>query len=227
MRAARDGGILVPEVFGQTVSHDLPVLLLSWCSGQLSKARFSANLGVPINAALLSGRMLARIHRIFAPPILLEEGRSWLRWKPSSESMSDKQPEKARDSNQLLHLDYHPLNVMIDGGRISGVLDCANASYGDPRADVARTVTILRLDIAILATPRALRLPVKTLVRAFESGWRAGYEEVGGPLGDLSDFYAWAGEVMQRDLAHRYSTDQLQPVRDWTEHWRLIARANA
>ena len=44
----------------------------------------------------------------------------------------------------LLHLDYHPLNVLGEAGAISGVLDWTNADGGDPRADVARTGAILR-----------------------------------------------------------------------------------
>ena len=50
-----------------------------------------------------------------------------------------------RARRALLHLDYHPLNVMCQGPRITGVLDWANARLGDPRADLARTITLLRL----------------------------------------------------------------------------------
>ena len=57
----------------------------------------------------------------------------------------------------------------------------------DPRADVARTVTILRL-----SPPRG-----GTVERAarvlLEIGWRVGY----GPLdSDMAPFYVWAGMAM-------------------------------
>ena len=67
---------------------------------------------------------------------------------------------------------------------------------GDPRADVARTVSILRL-----AHESIKMVDVGTWV--LETGWRRGYEEVAGPLGDMSPFYGWAGAVMVRVLSFR------------------------
>jgi aminoglycoside phosphotransferase (APT) family kinase protein len=43
----------------------------------------------------------------------------------------------------VLHMDYHPLNVLVNGGRISGVIDWVNAEAGDRHLDVATTSTIL------------------------------------------------------------------------------------
>src|SRR5436853_495789 len=71
-------------------------------------------------------------------------------------------------SDALLHLDFHPLNVLVDGRRVTAVIDWANARAGDPRADLARTLTILRLSPV---PPRFARL-----VGVLVAGWRGGYE---------------------------------------------------
>jgi len=117
-------------------------------------------------------------------------------------------------SDRLLHLDYHPLNVLTDGKRITGVIDWSNAHAGDPRADAARTVTILRVDNG---PPSVLK---SVGVRFFEHGWRHGYEQL-APLGDEMDaFYAWSGEAMLHNLAPKRTEQELEPIREWTRYWK-------
>ena len=45
---------------------------------------------------------------------------------------------QAQGRPSILHLDYNPYNVAVEGDRISGLLDWTNARIGDPRADLAR-----------------------------------------------------------------------------------------
>src|SRR4030042_1376357 len=45
----------------------------------------------------------------------------------------------------FVHMDFHPLNVLSDGRNITGVVDWTNAAAGDARADLAWTVTLLRM----------------------------------------------------------------------------------
>jgi len=120
----------------------------------------------------------------------------------------------------LLHLDYHPLNIMTDGTRVTGVLDWENAHAGDPRADLARTVSILLVDARGPHGPsdaeRRMRL---TLAR----GCLHGYAEVAGVPTAMAAFYAWAGEVMQRDLGPKREAIELARIRDWTDRRRRRA----
>lgn len=44
----------------------------------------------------------------------------------------------------VLHLDYHPINVMVHDGRPPAVLDWSEADVGDRHADVATTVMLMR-----------------------------------------------------------------------------------
>jgi len=107
--------------------------------------------------------------------------------------------------------------VLTDGRRITAVLDWANAAAGDPRADLARTITILRLDSRSAAVPQWVMAGV---LRGFEAGLRHGYARIAGSVGDdLAPFYAWAGAVMERDLAGRLGAAQRTHIRRWTRHW--------
>jgi hypothetical protein len=131
----------------------------------------------------------------------------------------------------LLHLDYHPLNVLIANGKVTAILDWANAGVGNPRADLARTLSILRL----IPFPGGLAGAIARMQRrTFEAGWWRGYQEVAGPIDGLAPFCWWAGLVMERDLAPRVgrpdlpwlTSDFLARVRSWTADWSAQTKAN-
>jgi aminoglycoside phosphotransferase (APT) family kinase protein len=103
----------------------------------------------------------------------------------------------------LLHLDLHPFNVLIQDGRVSAVLDWANAARGRPDLDRARTLAILTLDPAAVS-------------RCADPRWTAlteGWIEVGELAEVPADARAWAYRHMLTDLAHRYPPPQLAHVR--------------
>ncbi len=117
------------------------------------------------------GRWHAAIHRVPAPAALRA---NWIAWAGPLEPGFAAQLERLSKARapRLLHLDYHPLNVLVHAGRVSAVLDWANAHAGDPRADFARTVTILRL-----SPPRGGKLE-RSARLLLELGWRHGYGRV-------------------------------------------------
>jgi aminoglycoside phosphotransferase (APT) family kinase protein len=163
--------------------------------------------------------MQAAIHALHAPSILLQQPDEWIAWPgPGDAVLQECLRTTDHRTDALLHLDYHPLNVLTDGRTITGVLDWTNALAGDVRADVARTVSILRIDFVDDGTPRLLL--ERAVRRVFEQGWRAGYEQQGTPLGDLSLFYAWAGAVMERDLAYKREARDLTRIHRWTMSWK-------
>ncbi len=57
--------------------------------------------------------------------------------------------------DSLVHMDYHPLNVMVDGVRVTGVLDWMNADVGDRHLDAAMTAVIL--SSSAMEKPRWMR----------------------------------------------------------------------
>jgi aminoglycoside phosphotransferase (APT) family kinase protein len=226
MAAARLGGVIVPDIIRRGIWENRPVLLLSWIAGQpLAHALQSQPLrGWSLGNAF--GRMQAAIHRIPAPPTF--NPTAWIEWVGDDETALKTRlyDLKSRRTN-LLHLDYHPMNVMANGSTISGVLDWANAQAGDPRADFARTYTILRVEPH---SPTGDSLSMAFLRRTLERAWRTGYLRAGGSLDDMPLFYAWAGAVMLRDLSPRIGkpgfwlqSHHLDPVRRWTAVWKRRA----
>ena len=58
----------------------------------------------------------------------------------------------------ICHGDFHPQNILSEGGVVTGVLDWPNALVADPAYDVASTRIILALTpIALSGVPAALR----------------------------------------------------------------------
>jgi aminoglycoside phosphotransferase (APT) family kinase protein len=118
----------------------------------------------------------------------------------------------------LLHLDYHPLNVLVKHGAISAILDWTNARAGDPRCDLARTESILTF--APLPHPGTQATDTK---EALISGWRRGYTASAGPVHGMGSFRAWAAAFMLHDLRPRLgrpdlpwlTEELLERVKDW------------
>jgi hypothetical protein len=103
------------------------------------------------------------------------------------------------------------------------VLDWTNARAGDPRADYARTLTILRLDSGTDS------LSGLAALRVFEAGWQRGYRRIAGRPSGMAPYHAWAGAVMLRDRGPRpdrpggMAAREVGRVRAWMERWKKRA----
>ena len=228
MRAAASAGLPVPRVHAEGAWRDRPALLLAWCAGRPLVDELRARPWRVWTLGDAFGRMQARIHAVHAPDALRGRPGAWIDWAgPAEEPLRSRLQAVASAEEALLHLDYHPLNVMAEGARLTGVLDWANARAGDPRADLARTLTILRLTPTPPDVPPLLTLLLRRLL---ERAWRRGYRQVAGPQRGMGIFYAWAGGVMVRDLAPKIGQPgvwleprHLDDMRGWTERWRRRA----
>ena len=196
---AAAGHLSVPAIHRHGVLGERAALLLDWCPGMTLAPHLQGASADVRKLGLAFGRMQARIHAIPAPDGWQPDG-----WIDRCGTDCQRLPETLRrlstDRPKLLHLDYHPMNVMTDGSEITAVLDWANAAAGDPRADYARTYTILRF--ADIGAPG--------LLQDFAEGWQDGYHETSPCQADMDSFFAWAGAYMVRDLEHKI--DQLAPV---------------
>ena len=221
--AAVAGRVPVPRVIGAGTWQDRPALLLSWCAGETLASALARQ---PWRLWVLGrrwGQALARMHMVAAPEEVREHRTDWIAWAgPDGEALRPRLERAGLRADALLHLDYHPLNVLVVDGRVSAVLDWANARGGDPRADVARTVAILRVS----PLPPGLERPPRPIMRVLEAAFLYGYHQVAGPLDDLAPFHAWAGAFMVRDLGPRADTSSgwlrdadLEPARRWAAHW--------
>lgn len=228
MEAARQARVPVPAIRAAGVWNERPVLLLSWCAGVPLSDAIRRQPWQVWSLGTAFGRTQALIHHIPTRAPWRHQRTDWIGWAgPDERRLQEALQRIARPAPALLHLDYHPLNVLTDGTRLTAVLDWANTRVGDPRADVARTYTILTVEPY---TPGRQPIAVSFVRRLLALSWRRGYEQVAGALPDMAWFYAWAGKVMARDLARRVSDPQswwqpghLAQIRDWAAAWERRA----
>jgi aminoglycoside phosphotransferase (APT) family kinase protein len=196
MDAARRGGVEVPEVVASATWEDRPVLLLSWCRGEQLRHAVRARPWSAFRLGAACGRQQAALHALEAPSAI--DAPPWIsQFGPVDEELQAALTGVAADP-KLLHLDLHAGNVLVEGGRVRAVLDWTNVGAGDPRADLARSWSLL--------LPRArggnLRARAsRALDRALVAGWRSGYAAVAGPPRDMAVFEAWALTVLVQTFA--------------------------
>src|SRR5207302_3637480 len=128
MRAAAQAGIPVPTIQAEGICAGRPALLLSWCAGLPLLDAVRARPWRIWYLGRMMGRMHARIHAVQVP-----ESAALRAWAPRAEEadaalLSRLRAIIAESGSVLLHLDYHPLNIMTDGTRVTGVLDWANVA---------------------------------------------------------------------------------------------------
>jgi aminoglycoside phosphotransferase (APT) family kinase protein len=131
---------------------DVPTVLMSYVPGRPRASRSSV---APPGTLRSLAEMLARIHRGAMPDTLLPAYRPWYLDEPQVPPSWTRDPDAWREAfrisrrpppvtrRALLHRDFNPWNVLWRGGRISGVIDWANACIGPPEVDVAHMRTNL------------------------------------------------------------------------------------
>ncbi len=201
LRATQECGLPVPGVRAAGTHEGRAYLLTDWCTGETVLEALSR---LPQAAELLGrsfGRAHADVHRIQVPAGLRQAGAA---------------------GDRLLHLDFHLLNVLTDGRSVTAILDWENARAGDPREDVARTVSVIQIHAPQMAGGGAGRLAL----RSFLHGYFDGYRDLGGwALEGMAPYYAWAGEFAVRDLAPKAGGTILRRAERWARWWRHRARA--
>jgi len=228
------GKIRAPRVESTGAWRDRPVAVISWVSGShlMVAARQQPwtlwRLGVGL------GRMQARLHSLPVPQELREGAPGY--WLDEALAYEPAIVERLRalpaQASTLVHLDYHPLNVLSHAGRITGVVDWMNCAAGDRRADIARTATTLLVSPAPPIPIRPLEPVVgavrSTVRRLLYEAWRHGYGTTDLP--DEALFMAWAAAFYLHDMeaaAGRpgiwFTNRDLDPLRRWTDTWKRRA----
>lgn len=228
MTAAAIAGVPVPRIIAAGTWHDQPALLMTWCPGETMAAALLSDPAEVRSLAVTFGRVQAAIHGVPAPAGLAEDTTDWVDWAAPDDALGDRLRRLAAGPEVLIHLDYHPLNVLMDDGEITAVIDWANARGGDRRADLARTAAILRAQPLEMYMPAAAPAAFR---RALIGGWRSGYFSVAPPVRNMAPFYAWAGQGMIHDLSPRLgrpdlpwlTTAYLEGIRSWAAGWRRRA----
>ena len=187
MDAARVAGAPVPGVPVTGTWRRRPVLLLAWCDGRSLHDALRARPWSAYRLGLACGRGQARLNQTAPPPSLASS--SWLtRFGPLDPELRSRL-EGVEASPGLLHLDFHPGNVLVSGAELVGLVDWTNACAGDPRADLARTWSFL----VIPPAGGGLKSRAAALVlRLLAAGWQRGYEQVAGRQEEMLLFRIWA-----------------------------------
>jgi aminoglycoside phosphotransferase (APT) family kinase protein len=171
MTYARSEGFPVPEVF--EVRAGGTEVVMERIHGHDMVAELARKPWALSGLAATLAELHHRLHAIAAP--------QWL-GPPRGN------PKAARsDGDRLVHLDLHPLNVLMDGGR-PVVIDWSNAAAGRPELDVALTWVLLACGGLPQGALRARLLgPGRDLlVRSFLSHFDR--HEVASALGDAVAF---------------------------------------
>jgi aminoglycoside phosphotransferase (APT) family kinase protein len=197
MEMVRARGMPVPQVIAHGAWNERPVLLMEWVAGRtvLDVVLERPDLCGPLGRSM--GRLQARLHAISAPKEDWEDHHTWLSWcGPHEEELRSRLRMCGLRDGHILHLDFHPRNVLCTGQEATAVLDWANAEVGDPRADVARTLSIFRF----VSPPPGVGSTFATARARLERAWMDGYTEVTEPLPDMELFELWAAIVFIRDM---------------------------
>jgi aminoglycoside phosphotransferase (APT) family kinase protein len=148
----------------------------------------------------------------------LQSGLDWLRAH---------RPPPARPS--ILHLDFHPLNILKDNGRGAVVIDWTEADVGDAHADVGNTLVCLeclaaerlnwfdrwcvgffrRVFVSHYLSTYRRRRQVKTSLLTYYRAWAA--------LRRLCEYGQWLGVGPTINGRKPSAIEHLQP-----EHFRVI-----
>ena len=198
MRAVGTMGVPVPRITAHGIWRDRPAILMEWCAGRtvLDEALAHPELSEPLGVSM--GRLQGRMHALSVPHEYWEDHRTWLSLAgPDEAALRTRLRAGGLRDGHPLHLDFHPRNVLCAGGEATVVLDWANVTVGDPRADVARTRSIFRL---VSLPPTASSPGFDSVRTTLERAWMDGYTQRAGPLPDMALFEIWAGVVFIRDM---------------------------
>ncbi len=194
-RALTGTEIPVPGVTATDLESGRPSYLMDWVDGRpLAEALLDQTTSESVRTKLMIdfGRLQRLINELSGPELSLQ-GPDWIERRSAGGELDRRLADRHTGERRLLHLDYHPLNVMVRDDRIVAVLDWANATLGDPRYDRARTESIL----ALIPDPDGTMAP---LLDQAIAAWKSGYD---APADPEPEFRRWAGAAMLIDLAPR------------------------
>jgi uncharacterized protein (TIGR02172 family) len=167
-----EAGLPVPAVHGIVEVEGLYGIVFDRVDGPLMMEEMLTKPGELTDLTKLFAEIHAKMHAITLPglPAQRQKLASQIQSAPR---LSDKEREAALsaltrlpDGNKLCHGDYHPGNILMSS-RGPVVIDCADASQGNPHADVARLLLLLQVSEPDLFQNLELRKAIRNLIQSF------------------------------------------------------------
>lgn len=177
------------------------------------------------------GELQAKIHSVSPSAALQVNAPDYWMNRMGSERPEVRELLMAQNptTSTFVHMDFHPLNLLSDGRHITGIVDWANGSAGDRRADLAYSTVLMRL---APIPPHPLK-PMLHLARqvVLRAGRRA-YSAIAGWPDKMSPFYAWAAAIFLNEDSERLGREgvwakasDLKAFEDWIDrHMRTATR---
>jgi len=188
MRAAAEAGVPVPQVYELVEVNGRAGVVMERIDGGDLLTMIARRPWTVFASGRITGELHARLNQIEAPPglpLLRERLRRHL-----GEVMAGGLParygehamrllEALHDGDRICHGDFHPGNII--GEQHPSIIDWPNVTRGDPDADHARSVLLLRLGEPPPGSPAMLRLAAKVARGLLLSSYRRAYARVRRP----------------------------------------------
>ncbi len=181
IESARSSGVRVPAVHSLTTVEGRPGMVMERIDGPDLLTLIARRPWKVLWGARILGEVQAQLHAASASSGL-PGLKATLKHRIES---CDRLPEQlARfalraldelpDGNSLCHGDFHPGNILM-AGETPVVIDWANATQGDPDADVARTLLMFRLGELPPGSPVMMRVLARFVRRVMASAYLRAY----------------------------------------------------
>jgi aminoglycoside phosphotransferase (APT) family kinase protein len=180
MEAALACGVPVPAVRGFAEAMGRDGMVMDRVDGIDLLTEIGKQPWRLFRAARITGDLHARVHDVIAPdglPDLREDCRRRIEragMPADLTSFALQTLDALPDGDRLCHGDYHPGNV-IDTPTGPVIIDWPNVTRGDPDADYARTLLLLRLGEPPPGAPFVIRYLTGVARGRFAAGYRRAY----------------------------------------------------
>ena len=182
MSAAWKSGVPVPALRARIQVDGRPGIVMERVDGPSLMTVLARSPWRLFSVARTLGAVHARLNEVVAPPVLPEQ-RAFLRDRiemaealpPRLERFALRLLDGLPEGNRLCHGDFHVSNLLV-GSRGPMVIDWTLAARGDPAADFARSVLLIRMGEPPPGTPQMIRVGRRVgqgaFLRAYERSYR-------------------------------------------------------